>query len=251
MTTPILVAERLTHIYPNHNGGLPALEHVSFAVGPQEFVCLVGPSGCGKSTLLRLLAGLLAPTAGQVFFEGAPLVAPRRRIGFVFQKANLMPWRTVLANVTLPLELQHVAPAEARRRAQELIDLVGLRGFEQSLPRDLSGGMEQRVAIARALVHNPDVLLLDEPFGSLDALSRERMGGELLRIWEARRKTVVMVTHSIPEALLLADRVLVLSPRPGQIRLALDVPLPRPRYMAMEYSAEFGALAQQIRQAIG
>ncbi|HLE28919.1 MAG TPA: ABC transporter ATP-binding protein [Anaerolineales bacterium] len=251
MTTPILVAERLTHIYPNHNGGLPALEHVSFAVGPQEFVCLVGPSGCGKSTLLRLLAGLLAPTAGQVFFEGAPLVAPRRRIGFVFQKANLMPWRTVLANVTLPLELQHVAPAEARRRAQELIDLVGLRGFEQSLPRDLSGGMEQRVAIARALVHNPDVLLLDEPFGSLDALTRERMGGELLRIWEARRKTVVMVTHSIPEALLLADRVLVLSPRPGQIRLALDVPLPRPRYMAMEYSAEFGALAQQIRQAIG
>ena len=251
MTTPILVAERLTHIYPNHNGGLPALEHVSFAVGPQEFVCLVGPSGCGKSTLLRLLAGLLAPTAGQVIFEGAPLVAPRRRIGFVFQKANLMPWRTVLANVTLPLELQHVAPAEARRRAQELIDLVGLRGFEQSLPRDLSGGMEQRVAIARALVHNPDVLLLDEPFGSLDALTRERMGGELLRIWEARRKTVVMVTHSIPEALLLADRVLVLSPRPGQIRLALDVPLPRPRYMAMEYSAEFGALAQQIRQAIG
>ena len=251
MTTPILVAERLTHIYPNQNGGLLALEHVSFAVGPQEVVCLVGPSGCGKSTLLRLLAGLLAPTAGQVIFEGAPLVAPRRRIGFVFQKANLMPWRTVLANVTLPLELQHVAPTEARRQAQELIDLVGLRGFEQSLPRDLSGGMEQRVAIARALVHNPDVLLLDEPFGALDALTRERMGGELLRIWEARRKTVVMVTHSIPEALLLADRVLVLSPRPGQIRLALDVPLHRPRYRAMEYSPEFGALAQQIRQAIG
>jgi NitT/TauT family transport system ATP-binding protein len=156
----------------------------------------------------------------------------------------------VLANVALPLELQSVEPAEARRRAQELIELVGLSGFEQNLPRDLSGGMEQRVAIARALVHNPDVLLLDEPFGALDALTRERMGTELLRIWEARKKTVVMVTHSIPEALLLADRVLVLSPRPGQVRLALDVPLPRPRRMDMEYSAEFGALAAQVRRAI-
>ena len=237
--------------FPNHNGGLAALERVSFEVGPQEFVCLVGPSGCGKTTLLRLLAGLLRPTGGQIIFEGAPLAGPRRRIGFVFQKANLMPWRTVLANITLPLELQNVAATEAKRRAQELIDLVGLRGFEQNLPRDLSGGMEQRVAIARALVHNPDVLLLDEPFGALDALTRERMGAELLRIWEARKKTVVMVTHSIPEALLLADRVLVLSPRPGQIRLALDVPLPRPRRMEMEYSPEFGALAQQVRGAIG
>jgi len=250
MPTPILVADHLTAVFPNHNGGLQALERVSLEVCPQEFVCVVGPSGCGKSTLLRLLAGLLRPTEGRVIFEGEPLVAPRRRIGFVFQKANLMPWRTVLANVALPLELQSVEPAEARRRAQELIELVGLSGFEQNLPRDLSGGMEQRVAIARALVHNPDVLLLDEPFGALDALTRERMGTELLRIWEARKKTVVMVTHSIPEALLLADRVLVLSPRPGQVRLALDVPLPRPRRMDMEYSAEFGALAAQVRRAI-
>ena len=250
MPTPILVADHLTAVFPNHNGGLKALERVSLEVCPQEFVCVVGPSGCGKSTLLRLLAGLLRPTGGRVIFEGEPLVAPRRRIGFVFQKANLMPWRTVLANVALPLELQSVEPAEARRRAQELIELVGLSGFEQNLPRDLSGGMEQRVAIARALVHNPDVLLLDEPFGALDALTRERMGTELLRIWEARKKTVVMVTHSIPEALLLADRVLVLSPRPGQVRLALDVPLPRPRRMDMEYSAEFGALAAQVRRAI-
>ena len=251
MSTPILLADHLTAVFPNHNGGLKALERVSFEVCPQEFVCVVGPSGCGKSTLLRLLAGLLRPTEGEVIFEGEPLTAPRRRIGFVFQKANLMPWRTVLANVTLPLELQRVEEAEARRRAQDLIELVGLSGFEQNLPRDLSGGMEQRVAIARALVHNPDVLLLDEPFGALDALTRERMGAELLRIWEACKKTVVMVTHSIPEALLLADRVLVLSPRPGQIRLVLDVPLPRPRRMDMEYSAEFGALAAQVRQAIG
>jgi NitT/TauT family transport system ATP-binding protein len=168
----------------------------------------------------------------------------------VFQKANLMPWRSVLANIRLPLELQGVAPAEAESRARELIELVGLAGFDDHLPRALSGGMEQRVAIARALVHNPDVLLLDEPFGALDALTRERMGTELLRIWDARRKTVVMVTHSIAEALLLADRVLVLSPRPGRVRLALPVALPRPRAMAMEHSPQFGELAGQIRAAI-
>ncbi len=247
---PILLAENLSAVFPNQNGGLKALERVSFHVQPQEFVCLIGPSGCGKTTLLRLLAGLLLPTEGRVLFEGAPLAGPRRRIGFVFQKANLMPWRTAQANIQLPLELQNVERAEVERRARELIELVGLTGFERTLPRDLSGGMEQRVAIARALIHNPDVLLLDEPFGALDALTRERMSAELLRIWEARKKTVLMVTHSIPEALWLADRVLVLSARPGQLRLDLPVPLPRPRQMGMEYSPEFGALAAQVRRAI-
>jgi NitT/TauT family transport system ATP-binding protein len=251
MPDPILIAESLSAVFPNHNGGLQALERISLAVYPEEFVCIVGPSGCGKTTLLRLLAGLLRPAAGRVIFEGEVLAAPRRRIGFVFQKANLMPWRSVLGNVVLPLELRGVPPAEARRRAQALIDLVGLNGFETNRPRDLSGGMEQRVAIARALAPDPDVLLLDEPFGALDALTRERMGAELLRIWEARRKTVVMVTHSIPEALLLADRVVVLSPRPGRVRLTVENRLPRPRRMDMEYSAEFGALAAQIRAAIG
>ena len=249
---PVLAAERVSFTYPARNNlpPVPALERVSLAVAPQEFVAVVGPSGCGKSTLLRLLAGLLRPTEGHIQFEGEPLVGPRRRIGFVFQKANLMPWRTVLANVRLPLELQGVAPAEAEARAAALIELVGLGGFEQALPRRLSGGVEQRVAIARALIHNPDVLLLDEPFGALDALTRERMGAELLRIWEARKKTVVLVTHSIPEALLLADRVLVLSPRPGQVRLALPVLLPRPRTLELEYSAEFGALARRLRSEI-
>jgi NitT/TauT family transport system ATP-binding protein len=161
-----------------------------------------------------------------------------------------MPWRPALANVTLPLELQGVPKAEARARAQALLELVGLSGFENALPRDLSGGMEQRVAIARALIHDPEVLLLDEPFGALDALTRERMGAELLRIWEARKTTVVMVTHSITEALLLSDRVLALSPRPGQVKLTLEVPLPRPRQAAMEYGPEFGALAQLVRAAI-
>lgn len=245
-----LVAENLSATFANHNGGLVALERINFAVAPQEFVCLVGPSGCGKTTLLRLLAGLLRPTSGRVLFEGQPLTHPRRRIGFVFQKANLMPWRTVQANIQLPLELQNVARAETEQRARELIELVGLSGFENALPRDLSGGMEQRVAIARALIHNPDVLLLDEPFGALDALTRERMSAELLRIWEARKKTVVMVTHSIPEALWLADRVLALSPRPGQLRLELPVPLPRPRQPDMEYRPEFGALVAQVRRAI-
>ena len=249
-TQPVLSAEHLSHTFTDREGRVQALQDVSFQVARQEFVCLVGPSGSGKSTLLRLLAGLLMPTQGQVIFEGERLTGPREGMGLVFQKANLMPWRTVLANVMLPLELQGIAPAEARRRSLELIALVGLAGFDHYLPRSLSGGMEQRVAIARALVHNPEVLLLDEPFGALDALTRERMGTELLRIWEARKTTVVMVTHSIPEALLLADRVLVLGSRPGQIKLALDVPLERPRDMSMEYSPTFGALAGAVRLAI-
>jgi NitT/TauT family transport system ATP-binding protein len=251
MTSPIFSVQSVSAVFANENGGLRALEKVSFEVRPQEFVCLVGPSGCGKSTLLRLLGGLLRPTLGQIWFEGEPLTGPHRRIGYVFQKANLMPWRSVRGNVTLPLEVQGMPQREARRQAQELLALVGLRGFEREWPRHLSGGMEQRVAIARALAQNPDVLLLDEPFGALDALTRERMGTELLRIWEARRKTVVMVTHSIPEALLLADRVLVLTQRPGQLRCELEVPLPRPRQMDMEYLPEFGALSAQVRQAIG
>jgi NitT/TauT family transport system ATP-binding protein len=248
---PVLSAEHLSHTFTDREGHVQALEDVSFRVARQEFVCLVGPSGSGKSTLLRLLGGLLMPTQGQVIFEGARLTGPRESMGLVFQKANLMPWRTVLANVMLPLELNGTPPAEARQRSLELIALVGLAGFDHYLPRSLSGGMEQRVAIARALVHNPEVLLLDEPFGALDALTRERMGTELLRIWEARKTTVVMVTHSIPEALLLADRVLVLGSRPGQIKLALDVPLQRPRDVSMEYSSTFGALAGAVRQAIG
>lgn len=248
---PILVASNLTMTYPNGNGGLLALEKVSFAVHRQEFVCVVGPSGSGKTTLLRLLAGLQRPSQGEVIFEGELLVGPRRRIGFVFQEANLMPWRTVAGNIGLPLELQSLPRHEVEIRAQSLIQLVGLESFEGAYPHDLSGGMAQRVAIARALIHEPDLLLLDEPFGSLDALTRERMGAELMRIWKARTKTVVMVTHSIPEAILLADRVLALSPRPGQVRLDLSIPLPRPRELTMTYTYEFGELAARVREAIG
>lgn len=248
---PVLVIRDLSAVFRNGNGGLPALDHVSFSVCPQEFVCVLGPSGSGKSTLLRILSGLLPKTEGEITYEGQPLTGAHSNIGFVFQKANLMPWRTVLENILLPLELAHAPRSVSLERAQEMVELVGLQGFENSLPRDLSGGMAQRVAIARALIHDPDLLLLDEPFGALDALTRERMGAELLRIWQARRKTVIMVTHSISEALFLADRVLVFSPRPGQVRLDLTVDLPRPREEGIRYTAEFGDLARQVRAAIG
>jgi len=243
---PVLFVRDLSAIFPDGNGGLHALGSVTFSVCPQEFVCVLGPSGSGKSTLLRILAGLLPPTTGSVDFEGDH----QPGIGFVFQQANLMPWRTVLENILLPLELQSVPAEESRQKAQEMVALVGLEGFETSLPRDLSGGMAQRVALARALIHDPDILLLDEPFGSLDALTRERMWTELSRIWQVRRKTVIMVTHSIGEALFLADRVLVLSARPGRVKLDLPVDLPRPRLDEIRYTAHFGKLARKLKQAI-
>ncbi len=243
-TNPILTVSDLTVTFPDNNGGLRALDQVSFEVCPQEFICVLGPSGSGKTTLLRVLAGLLAPTAGEVNFGDHQ----QPRIGMVFQQSNLMPWRTVLENIRLPLELTGAADAEAR--ARELIDLVGLTGFEYNWPRDLSGGMAQRVAIARALIHDPDLLLLDEPFGALDALTRERMWTELSRIWQARQKTVVMVTHSISESLFLADRVLVLSARPGKVKLDLEADLPRPRVDDIRYTPHFGRLARELKAAI-
>jgi NitT/TauT family transport system ATP-binding protein len=244
MTDPILIVRDLSVTFPDGNGGLDALDAASFSICPQEFVCLLGPSGSGKSTMLRVLAGLLKPTSGSFTFSGG-----KPKIGMVFQQSNLMPWRTVLENIMLPLELEGVRPDERRARAQELIELVGLQGFESNWPRDLSGGMAQRVAIA--LIHDPDILLLDEPFGSLDALTRERMWTELSRIWQMRQKTVLMVTHSIGEALFLADRVLVLTQRPGKIRLDLLVDLPRPRVEEMRYTEKFGELARKLKDAIG
>ncbi len=246
---PIITVRNLSATFADQKGHLQALDDLSFEIEPKQFVCLLGPSGCGKSTLLRILAGLLRPTGGEVLFNCEP--GPLPRVGFVFQNANLMPWRTVLDNILLPLELTSVTRTQALDQARDLVTLVGLEGFESALPPDLSGGMAQRVAIARALIHDPAVLLLDEPFGSLDALTRERMGAELLRIWQKRQKTVVMVTHSISEALFLADRVLVLSPRPGRLRLDFPVSLPRPREEEIRYTPAFGDLARQLRAAIG
>lgn len=245
-----LAAEGVCHIYHTRQGDLLALDRVGLAVGKGEFVSVVGPSGCGKSTLLRILGGLLAPTGGRVYLDSRPLSSPRRQVGYVFQKMSLMPWRTVLGNVVLPLQVAGVSQAQAECRARDLIDLVGLTGFEAAYPRQLSGGMAQRVAIARALVSDPEVLLLDEPFGSLDALSREQMNLDLLCIWRARRVTAVMVTHDLQEAIFLSDRVLVMSPRPGQICAQVAVTLPRPRALEMIYDQAFGKLSRQVREAI-
>ena len=215
------------------------------------FACLVGSSGVGKSTLLRIVAGLLQPSSGRVQVDGS---APRQDgdpIGIVFQRDNLMPWRTVQDNVRLPLELQGVGRAETDHRVQELIDLVGLQGFEKSYPAQLSGGMAQRVALARALVHRPKLLLLDEPLGALDALTRERMSQELLRIWHAMPVTVFMVTHSIPEAIFLSDQVLVMTGRPGTITTRVPIRLPRPRRLEIQSTPGFHQYTTEVRAAIG
>lgn len=244
--TDVITLQHVGMTFRDKNGVLDVLADIQAEVTPQEFLCVLGPSGCGKTTLLRLLAGLIEPTSGKLILPDSQNL----QIGLVFQQSNLMPWRTVMDNILLPLELRGVDSAEALIEAQALIDLVGLQEFTDVWPESLSGGMAQRVAIARALIQDPDLLLLDEPFGSLDALTREKMGAELLRIWQARRKTVVMITHSISESLLLADRVLVLSQRPATVLLDLKVNLPRPRGEDVRYRREFQNMARQIRNAI-
>lgn len=223
--------------FVDSDGSLEVLDKISLEVARNSFVCLVGPSGGGKSTLLRTLAGLIQPTSGDISFPGT--IEGKARTGLVFQKPNLLPWRNLKDNISLPLELENRSATEIANLTRDMIHLVGLEGFEKAYPHELSGGMAQRAAIARCLVQDPQILLLDEPFGQLDALTRERMGDELLRIWNERRKTVLMVTHSIAEAIFLADRVLVLTSRPARLILDLPVKLPRPRTDAMRYLPEF------------
>ena len=230
------------------DGSLEVLDNLSFSVEHNAFVCLVGPSGGGKSTLLRTLAGLIAPDEGEIHFTHPGADTPRT--GLVFQQPNLMPWRRLFANISLPLELAGHPKDEIQERTSEMIRLVGLSGFEKSYPHELSGGMAQRAAIARSLVQDPEILLLDEPFGQLDELTRERMGDELLRIWGEKRKTVLMVTHSIAEAVYLSDRVLVFTERPARISFDLKNPLPRPRQAEMRYSAEFTNLAKLLHDQL-
>ena len=250
MAEPILVAEGIDKTYQSRDGELRALREISFQVSTGEFVSLVGPSGCGKTTLLRILGGLLEAEKGVVRIDGQVLTEPRQEIGFIFQNPTLMPWRTVLKNVTLPLEIRGANGDAQKNRALQLLDLVGLLGFENSYPHELSGGMQQRVAIARALVYEPSILLMDEPFGSLDAITRNQMNLELLRIWRATGKTIVMVTHTIQEAVFLADRVLVMSARPGHIRATIPVDLPRPRDTDLFYNEAFGLLHHRVRDMI-
>ncbi len=245
MNKLFLSAQHITHTFAD---GLMVLADVSLQMDGGAFVALVGPSGVGKSTLLRILGGLLEPTAGEVVVQGGR--DGNGRIGIVFQKDNLMPWRTAYQNVNLPLEIEGIYGAEAEQRVYEMLHLVGLQGFEQSYPAQLSGGMAQRVAIARALVHKPSLLLLDEPFGSLDALTRERLGLELLRIRQAMPITIFLVTHSINEAVLLADKVLVMGGRPATITHRIASELPRPRRLEMQGTAEFQKCATAVRQAI-
>jgi NitT/TauT family transport system ATP-binding protein len=244
---PVIAVQALTKVYPARAGAVHALEAIDFEVADREFVAIVGPSGCGKSTLLKILAGLILATAGKALLRGTPIVGPRRDIGMVFQSPVLFPWRTVLHNVLLPVDVQGLGRERLHRSALDLLRLVGLDGFENRYPWELSGGMQQRVAMVRALIHDPAMLLMDEPFGALDAMTREQMNLELQRIWLERRKTVVFITHSIPEAVFLADRVLVMTARPGRIAEIVSVTLPRPRSLDIMSTPEFGTHVRRIR----
>ena len=245
---------RILHVGKTFRGrdgsAVEALRDVSLDVAEGEFVAIVGASGCGKSTLLRLVAGLVPASTGEVALHGEAVTGPREDTAMVFQAPTLLPWADVLRNVTFPLRLMHRAGPGTEDRARALLATAGLAGFEGKLPSELSGGMQQRVAICRALLQEPRVLLMDEPFGALDALTREEMSLELLRLWSARRMAVLFVTHSIPEAVLLADRVVVMSPRPGRVADVVEVSLPRPRSFDQEGSDEFQRCARRIRAHI-
>ena len=233
--------------YRSRDGDVPSLRPLDFHINDGEFFVVVGPSGCGKSTLLKLISGLLPPTTGEVLVDGEKVVQPHGNVGIVFQNALLLPWRTVLGNVMLPIDMKRLPRDKYLPRAKELLKMVGLEGFEKKLPWQLLGGMQQRASICRALVHDPKIMLMDEPFGALDAMTRERMNVELQRIQSETRKTVLLITHSIPEAVFLADRVLVMTERPGAIAAIYDVPLPRPRTLDIMADSRFIALTQKIR----
>ena len=251
-TSGSLEVGHLGKTYPTRQGGeIHALEDVNLRIEAGEFVTVVGPSGCGKSTLLKILAGILPRSTGRVALRGQPVDGPHRDVGVVFQAAVLLPWWTVLENVMLPVVVQRRDRRAYEVHARAYLDLVGLRGFEDKYPNELSGGMQQRVSICRALVHDPSILLMDEPFGALDAMTRDAMNLELQRIWAESRKTIVLVTHSIPEAVFLADRVVVMSPRPGRITDVIAIDLPRPRTLEVINSAPFGLYAARIRRHFG
>ena len=246
---PLLSIQNVKKVFKTRDGELEALGDVSFDVHPGEFVSIVGPSGCGKTTILKIVAGLLAKSAGEIQVDEKQF-DPTREVGFVFQAASLLPWRRVIDNVLLPIEILRMDRAAMKTKAAELLGLVGLRDFEDSYPNELSGGMQQRVSIARALIHDPKLLLMDEPFGALDAITRERMNLELLRIWRESKKTIIFVTHDINEALFLSDRVIVLSARPSQMVLALDIHLPRPRTLEVRVLPDFGNYFLQIYNSL-
>jgi NitT/TauT family transport system ATP-binding protein len=248
---PILKFDRLSMRYNTRAGqSVLAMQDISAEIGRDEFVTILGPSGCGKSTLLKIAASVLRPTSGEVWFDGRRLMRPTPKIGMIFQQPILLPWRNVLDNVLFPIQMMRLSVAEHKPVALNLLRLVGLSGFEQAMPGELSGGMQQRVSICRALVYDPTILLMDEPFAALDAMTREELGIELLRIWSERKKTVLFVTHSIQEGILLADRVLVMTARPGRVAASLPIELPRPRTVNMISSKQYGHYAETIRDLI-
>jgi len=244
---PFIEIEGVAKIYETADGPVESLKPLTFAIDDGEFLAIVGPSGCGKSTLLKMVAGLLPVSSGEIRLGGRRVQGPPDDVGIVFQSSVLLAWRTVLENVMLQIEMRRLDKAKYLPKAQALLHLVGLDGFEKKLPWQLSGGMQQRASICRALVHDPAVLLMDEPFGALDAMTREKMNVELQRIWFETKKTVLFITHSIPEAVFLADRVLVMSERPGTIAAIYDVKLPRPRSLRVMGTSDFGVLTQTIR----
>jgi NitT/TauT family transport system ATP-binding protein len=249
-TREVISVRRLSQRYGGGREAITALREIDFTVGEGEFISIVGPSGCGKSTLLKILAGLIPASDGEVRLNGTPIDGPRKDIGMVFQSPVLFPWRTVLGNVLLPADVQRLGREVMTKRALELLRLVGLEGFERRYPWELSGGMQQRVALVRALIHDPALLLMDEPFGALDALTRETMNVELQRIWLERRKTVLFVTHSTSEAVFLADRVLVMTARPGRIADTFAVDIPRPRTLDATSTEAFGSYTRRIRAVL-
>ena len=242
--------EGVQKIYKTRRDEIEAIRSVSMDVRNGEFVSILGPSGCGKSTLLMAVGGILPLTAGRILIDQQEVTGPRRETGVVFQSPVLMPWRSLIKNVMFPIETLGLPRKEYESRAVELLNMTGLSEFMENVPTELSGGMQQRVAICRALIHNPSLLLMDEPFSALDAMTRDYMNQELLRIWQEFQKTVLFVTHSIREAVYLSDRVFVMSPRPAVISRVVDITLPRPRELAIEETPEFNAYVADLRKSI-
>lgn len=243
----VIEVDRVTKLYVGTSGLVRALHDISFEVHEGEFVSLLGPSGCGKSTLLSIIAGLTPLSAGSVRINGQDVVGPQTSVGLAFQSDVLLEWRNAIDNVLLQMEARGKKNGHSHERARELLRSIGLEGFEEAMPYELSGGMRQRIAICRSLIHDPPILLMDEPFGALDAITRDQMGLDLLRLWNEKRRTAVFVTHSIPEAVFLSDRVIVMTPRPGRVAEILEVSLPRPRTTAMRQSTEYGSDLARIR----
>jgi NitT/TauT family transport system ATP-binding protein len=244
---PLIAIQEVSKVFASGAKAVSALERISFEIRKGDFVSIVGASGCGKSTLLKIISGLLPATSGNVAIDGEPVTGPLENVGMIFQAPVLLKWRQVLGNVLLPVEFAKLDISTYSEKARALLKLVGLEGFEEMYPHQLSGGMQQRVSLCRALVTDPQLLLMDEPFGALDAMTRDELDAELLRIWEEKKKTVLFVTHSIQEAVFLSDAVLVMSARPGRLLEMLAIDLPRPRTMEMMSTGKFGEYTLKIR----